>query len=96
MPSVYQAGAVLGHDHLAGIAKSGGDFNVIWEPVLVLFTSVNAVKAVGHITTLAQINAALAANQIMEVSLPQADFHCSVVSAAAYARGTPAPTVVGP
>ena len=96
MPSVYHAGAVLGHDHLAGIASSGGDFNVLWEPVLVLFTSVKAVTALGHITTLAQINTALAAGQIMEVPLPQADFHCSVVSAAAYAGGTPAPTIVGP
>jgi hypothetical protein len=94
MPNVYKPGHVLGHDHLAGIASSGGDFNVIWEPVLVLFTSVHA--STQHITTLTQINAALAAGQIIEVPLPQADFHCSVVSAAAYARGIPAPTVVGP
>ena len=96
-PSVYGAG-VLGHDHLAGIASSGGDFNVIWEPTLVLFTSWDAVHAVGHITTLAQINAATAGPnpQAILVPLPQLDFHCSVVSAAAYARGTPAPTVVGP
>ncbi len=96
MPDVYKQGAVLGHDHLVGIASSGGDFNVIWEPIVVLFTSAKAAADVGHITTLAQINTALAAKQITEIPLPQADFHCSVVSAAAYARGTPAPTVVGP
>ena len=94
-PGVYTPnGGVLGHDHLAGIASSGGDFNVIWEPVLVLFKSVQ--DASQHITTLAQLNAALNAGKIIEIPLPQADFHCSVVSAAAYARGTPAPTVVGP
>jgi len=93
--SVYAAG-VLGHDHLAGIASSGGDFNVIWEPTLVLFT--NAQAATHHITTLAQINALLDAvpAQAILVPLPQLDFHCSVVSAAAYARGTPAPIVFGP
>ena len=94
-PSVYTPnGGVLGHDHLAGIASSGGDFNVIWEPVLVLFKSVQ--DASQHITTLAQLNAAKAAGKVIEIPLPQADFHCSVVSAAAYARGIPAPTVVGP
>jgi hypothetical protein len=93
VPSVY-GGGVLGHDHLAGIASSGGDFNVLWEPTLVLFT--NAHAATQHITTLAQINADLASLDAILVPLPQLDFHCSVVSAAAYARGTPAPTVVGP
>jgi hypothetical protein len=100
-PSVYQdpitgANLVVGHDHLVGIAKTGGDFNVLWEPVLILFTSVDASKT--HITTLAQIKAAEAASppQVFEVPLPQATFHCSVVSAAAYNHATPAPTVVGP
>jgi hypothetical protein len=93
VPGVY-GGGVLGHDHLVGIASTGGDFNVIWEPVLVLFTNSQAAKQ--HITTLNQITAALAANQVMEVQLPQLDFHCSAVSAAAYQRGIPAPTVIGP
>ena len=92
-PSVY-GGGVLGHDHLAGIASSGGDFNVVWEPTLVLFTSAQA--ATQHLTTLAQINADLTAGKAFLVPVPQADFHCSVVSAAVYARGTPAPTVTGP
>ena len=91
--TVYGDG-VVGHDHLAGIASAGGDFNVIWEPTLVLFTSAQAAQQ--HITTLAQINADLTANKAILVPLPQLDFNCAVVSAAAYARGTPAPTVVGP
>jgi hypothetical protein len=92
-PSVY-GGGVVGHDHLVGIASTGGDFNILWEPVLVLFTNADAAKT--HITTLAQIQAAEAAGNAFEVPLPQATFHCSSVSAAAYWRATPGPTVVGP
>jgi hypothetical protein len=102
MPSVYGSldgtvpGGVLGHDHLVGIASTGGDFNIIWEPVLILFTSVDPQQT--HITTLAQINAALAGPnpKAIQVPLPQLDFSCASVSAAVYAAGTPAPTVVGP
>ena len=43
MANVYGVG-VAGHDHLASVASSGGDFHVIWEPVLVLFTSKKAAK----------------------------------------------------
>jgi hypothetical protein len=93
VPGVY-GGGVLGHDHLLGIASTDGDFNVLWEPVLVLFT--NASAATEHITTLAQIRAAEAAGNAMEVPLPPLTFHCSAVSAAAYGRATPSPTVVGP
>ena len=89
-PSVY-GGGVVGHDHLLGIASTGGDFNVLWEPVLVLFTSVSA--SMTHITTLAEIKAAEAANEAFEVPLPPATFHCSVVSAARYNQATSAPTV---
>ena len=91
-PSVYGAG-VLGHDHLLGVASSGGDFNILWEPVLVLFTSVAA--SMTHITTLAQIQQAEAASppQVMLVPDPAATFHCSIVSAASYNRATPAPSI---
>ena len=66
------------------------------EPVLILFTSVDVSKT--HITTLAQIKALEAASppEVIEVPLPPATFHCSVVSVAAYNKATPAPTVVGP
>jgi len=88
-PDVYSRG-VLGHDHLAGIASSGGDFNVIWEPILVVFTSLKA--SMQHITTLAQVMKVLGDGDAIPIAIPQAEFHCSVVSAASYARGTPAPT----
>lgn len=93
VPAVY-AGGVLGHDHLVGIASTGGDFNILWEPVAVLFT--NPAAATHHITTLAEINAAVAAHNAIEIPLPPATFHCSSVSAAAYWKATPSPTVVGP
>jgi hypothetical protein len=90
VPAVYGVG-VIGHDHLVGIASTHGDFNVLWEPVLVLFT--NSAAATHHLLTLDAINADVASGDAIEVPLPPATFHCSVVSAAAYARGTPAPTV---
>jgi hypothetical protein len=86
MPKVYP-GAVIGHDHLMAGPGSGGDFNIAWEPVLVLFTSTAAANE--HITTLAQLNAALGRGDVIEIPLPNLTFHCSVVSAAVYAQGTP-------
>jgi hypothetical protein len=88
MPGVY-SGGVLGHDHLAGVAHSGGDFNVIWEPVLVLFT--NAGAATHRLTTDAQIDAAVGSGNAIEVPLPQLDFPCAIVSATVWNNATPAP-----
>lgn len=91
-PTVYGAG-VLGHDHLVGISSSGGDFNVVWEPVLVVFTSMTA--AAQRITTLGALQAAADATRVEEIPLPELDFNCAVVSASVYAHGTPAPVVGG-
>ena len=91
-PSVY-GGGVIGHDHLMAGPGSHGDFNVAWVPTLVLFT--NSAAANTHITTLAQLNAMIASGDVKTVPLdgtngfPNLTFHCSVVSAAAYARGVP-------
>ena len=92
--SAVYGGGVVGHDHLIGIASTGGDFNILWEPVLVLFTPAGCAPGhptcnVTHITTLAQIRAAEAAGHAFEVPLLAATFHCSQVSAAAYQRATP-------
>lgn len=88
MPSVYgtNPAALPGHDHLVAPPASGGDFNVAWEVVEVLFTN----KPAGNIrlTTEAAIDAAVARGDAIEVDLGFA-FHCSVVSVAAYLRGTP-------
>ena len=85
---VYTRG-VIGHDHLVGIASTGGDFNILWEPVVILFT--NPAAANVHMTTDAQVEAALAGPNpdAIAIPLPGATFHCAVVSGAAYARGIP-------
>lgn len=91
-PGVY-GGGVIGHDHLMAGPASGGDFNVAWVPVLVLFT--NSAAANTHITTLAQIKAMIASNDVMTVPLdgtggfPNLTFHCAVVSATVYAHAVP-------
>jgi hypothetical protein len=87
---VYDGG-VLGHDHLVGLAKTHGDFNVIWEPILVLFTNARAAET--RLLTIGDINAAVNSGNAYEVPLPQLDFHCSAVSAALYNHATPGPTV---
>lgn len=86
VPAVY-SGGVWGHDHILAPPGSGGDFNVLWEPIAVLFT--NAAAANTHITTLAQLRAAETNGDAFEIPLPQATFHCSVVPASVYNNGTP-------
>jgi hypothetical protein len=66
---------------------SGGDFNIAWVPTLILFTSTAAANQ--HLILDAQVDAALANGQAIEVPLPQLTFTCAVVPAAVYARGTP-------
>jgi hypothetical protein len=84
--SVYASG-MRGHDHLVGIAATGGDFNILWEPVLVIFT--NAQAASQHVTTLSQINTLISHRDAIEVPIAAATFHCAAVSAAVYNNGTP-------
>jgi hypothetical protein len=88
-PLVYSAG-VWGHDHLVAAPPSppaAGDFNIAWEPVVVLFT--NPAAASTHITTIGQLNAAIIANNVTLIPLPAATFQCSTVAAATYRNGTP-------
>jgi hypothetical protein len=85
VPSVYGAG-VLGHDHLMDF-PGGADFDVAWEPILVLFT--NPAAANEHLLTDAQIDAAVDRGDAIEVPVPTLTFHCAAVSARVYALGTP-------
>jgi hypothetical protein len=85
MKEVYQDG-VIGHDHLVAPPGHLGDFNIAWEVFEVLFTSKAAANT--HLTTLAAVNNAIAHNDAQAFDLGFA-FHCSVVSAAAYNKGTP-------
>jgi len=85
---------VWGHDHiLAGHPApppTGGDFNVIWEPIVVLFTDTTHIT---HITTLSELQDAENAGYVQLVPLGRAaSFHCNLVSAAVYDNGTPLPT----
>ena len=82
MPGVYgtDVAAVPGHDHLVATPGSGGDLNVAWEVVEVLFTD---KKWVTHVTTEAQLDALVAAHKAIEVDLGFA-FTCAVVPAATY------------
>lgn len=88
MPSVYgtNPAAVPGHDHLVATPGSGGDFNVAWNVVEVLFT--NRAAANTRITTEAQLDAAVARGDAIEVDLGFA-FNCSVVPANVYWKATP-------
>lgn len=86
VPSVYpSAGAVPGHDHLVGVAKTGGDFNVAWHVYVELFTSPAAVH---HITLLTDLNATKASGDLKEVDTGIV-FLCAVVSESSYLAGTP-------
>ena len=86
-PAVY-GGGVIGHDHLMDF-PGGADFDIAWEPILVLFTSKAAANE--HLLTDAQIEAAVARGDAIEVPVPQETFHCARVSAAVWARATPFP-----
>jgi len=87
MPSVYGTDPTLvpGHDHLIAGPASGGDFNISWEVVEILFTSKAAVT---RLTTEAAVDAAIARGDAIEADLGFA-FHCSVVGPAPYLKGTP-------
>ena len=85
MPAVYGKG-VLGHDHLMDF-PGGADFDVAWEPVVVLFT--NTAAANEHIVLDSQVDAAVDRGDAIEIPLPQATFHCQAVPARVYQLGTP-------
>ena len=85
-PSVYpSADAIPGHDHLVGVAKTGGDFNAAWRVYVELFTSDVAVR---HITTLTDLNAAKSSGDVIEVDTGIV-FLCSIVSSSSYLAGSP-------
>lgn len=88
MPTVYGTDptTVIGHDHLMAPPASGGDFNIAWHVYLILFTSSSFANQ--HLTTLAQIQAALTAGQVIQVDSGIV-FTCTVVPAAVYNSGTP-------
>ena len=91
MSPVVYANGVWGHDHIADMPGAphlgGGEFEVNWLPIMVLFNSLETAST--HFTTTDQVEEAEALGLITEVPLPPASFHGSPVSAAVYAKGTP-------
>jgi hypothetical protein len=86
MPGVYGDG-VLGHDHVLDF-PAGDDFNIAWEPVLVLFTSKQAANQ--HLLTDDAILAAQARGEVILVPAPALTFDCPVVPTVVWNLGTPA------
>lgn len=82
--NVY-AGGVAGHDHVMDF-PGGADWNVAWEPIIVLFT--NPAAANTRLLTDVQIEAAIASHNAIAIPLPNRTFHCSLVSASVWALST--------
>jgi hypothetical protein len=87
------ANGVAGHDHVMD-APGGADFNIAWEPVVVLFT--NSTAANEHLVTDTQIEDAVANKDAIEIPLPGSTFHCSVVSNRIWDLGIPVPPASTP
>ena len=80
---------VKGHNHLVGIASTGGDFNVAWHVWLVVFTHAAFVDGAINtkVTTLSQLNALAASGDVQFIDT-NFTFHCSAVSEQTYEVGT--------
>ena len=81
---------VKGHNHLVGIASTGGDFNVAWHVYLVVFTHSAFVDGAINtkVTTLSQLNALVASGDVQFIDTGF-EFHCSATSEQTYLIGTP-------
>jgi hypothetical protein len=86
VPDVYGNG-VKGHDHIMDY-PGGDDFNIAWEPIVVLFTNSEAANTM-HLLTDAAIDDAVANGDAIEIPLPSATFHCAPVPARIWDMGTP-------
>jgi hypothetical protein len=83
-PAVYGDG-VAGHDHLA--AFRNGDFGVMLEPIVVLFTTKSAAEE--HLLTAAAIAAAVQRGDAILIPLPSATLHGALVPAKVWKLATP-------
>jgi hypothetical protein len=81
---------VKGHDHLVGVASTGGNFNQAWHVELVIFSPAAFVDGSinTRITTLSQLQALEQSGDVFIVDTP-ITFSCSVTSKETYERGTP-------
>ncbi len=85
--AVYARG-VAGHDHVMDF-PGGADWNVAWEPIIVLFTNANAAST--RLLTDGQIDTAIASHNAIAIPLPGRAFHCSLVSDSVWALSTAVP-----
>jgi hypothetical protein len=81
---------VKGHDHLVGVAKTHGDFNVAWTVKPVIFTHKAFEDGMinTRILTLSQLMAEVASGDVV-IAPDLVTFNCSVTSARTYELGTP-------
>lgn len=81
---------VKGHDHLVGIAKTQGDFNVAWTVKPVIFTHQAFVdgKINERILTVNQLMALVASGDVV-IAPDLVTFNCSSTSERTYELGTP-------
>lgn len=82
--------AVKGHDHLVGVARTHGDFNVAWTVKPVIFTHQAFVngKINERITTLNQLMGLVTSGDVV-IAPDLVTFNCSVTSERTYELGTP-------
>ena len=90
LPWYPSNGLLKGHDHLVGIANTGGDFNVAWDVELDAFTQKGfGDGAINHrIMTLDELNAAKSNGDIQAIDTGIV-FNCSSTNIATYLKGTP-------
>lgn len=83
-------GLLKGHDHLVGIANTGGDYNVAWDVELDVFTQKGfADGAINHrILTLDGLNAAKSNGDVQAIDTGIV-FNCSSTSISTYLKGRP-------
>jgi hypothetical protein len=88
-PTVYASG-VAGHDHLMDF-PGGPDFNIAWEPTVLLFTPKGVADGTvnTHILTDSQIQDAIDNQDVKVVPLPQRTFICASVPKIIYDRAAP-------
>ena len=86
-PTVYGDG-VAGHDHVLDF-PGGDDFNIAWEPVVVLFKS--KADANEHVITDARILQLYGEGKVDLIPLPGATFLCAIVPQRIWNMATPVP-----
>lgn len=90
LPWYPSNGLLKGHDHLVGIPRTGGDWNVAWDVELDAFTPKGfADGAINHrILTLVELNAAKSNGDIQGIDIGVV-FNCSSTNIVTYLKGTP-------